>query len=205
MTPFEYTDIVAPQTYDQFLASKVVIADERGSESAGLTLRPHLFPHQADLARWAIRGGNRAIFASFGLGKTDIQLQIIESILAETVGYALIVCPLGVKGEFVRAARERFGGMTLPYIRSAAELETLKAEGHRQFITNELIHYAGFLGIMDTGQALTRFFKSWHKRFAFRLNEGNVKRHTFERLDSFVDAIVGKRLTYKQLIAAVPA
>jgi hypothetical protein len=26
-----------------------------------------------------------------------------------------------------------------------------------------------------------------------------------ERLDSFVDAIVGKRLTYKQLIAAVPA
>ena len=37
MTPFEYTDIVAPQTYDQFLASKVVIADERGSESAGLT------------------------------------------------------------------------------------------------------------------------------------------------------------------------
>jgi transposase-like protein len=40
---------------------------------------------------------------------------------------------------------------------------------------------------------------------AFRLNEGNVKRHTFERLDSFVDAIVGKRLTYKQLIAEVSA
>jgi hypothetical protein len=41
--------------------------------------------------------------------------------------------------------------------------------------------------------------------FAFRLNEGNVKRHTFERLDSFVDAIVGKRLTYKDLIAEFPA
>jgi hypothetical protein len=41
--------------------------------------------------------------------------------------------------------------------------------------------------------------------FAFRLNEGNVKRHTFERLDSFVDAIVGKRLTYARLIAKVPA
>jgi DNA modification methylase len=212
-------------SYQRFLASKVVIADERGSDSAGLTLRPHLFPHQADLARWAIRGGNRAIFASFGLGKTDIQLQIIEAILAwmtktlsETDGYALIVCPLGVKGEFVRAARERFGGMTLPYIRTAGELESFKAEGHRSFITNyervrdgdidpnqftvvsldeasvlrsfgsktyqsflglfakvkykfvctatpdpnrtkELIHYAGFLGIMDTGQALTRFFK----------------------------------------------
>ncbi len=34
---------------------------------------------------------------------------------------------------------------------------------------------------------------------AFRLNEGNVKRHTLERLDSFVDAVVGKRLTYKDL------
>ena len=41
--------------------------------------------------------------------------------------------------------------------------------------------------------------------FAFRLNEGNVKRHTFERLDSFVDAIVGKRLTYARLIAKVSA
>jgi transposase-like protein len=35
--------------------------------------------------------------------------------------------------------------------------------------------------------------------FTFRLNEGNVARHTFERLDSFVDGIKGKRLTYEQL------
>lgn len=37
--------------------------------------------------------------------------------------------------------------------------------------------------------------------FAFRLNEGDVKRHTLRRLESFVDAIVGKRLTYASLIA----
>jgi transposase-like protein len=37
--------------------------------------------------------------------------------------------------------------------------------------------------------------------FAFRLNEGDVKRHTLRRLESFVDAIVGKRLTYATLIA----
>jgi transposase-like protein len=37
--------------------------------------------------------------------------------------------------------------------------------------------------------------------FTFRLNAGNVTRHTLERLDSFVDAIKGKRLTYKELIA----
>ncbi len=39
--------------------------------------------------------------------------------------------------------------------------------------------------------------------FAWRLNEGDVKRHTLLRLDSFIDAIVGKRLTYKRLIAPV--
>lgn len=37
--------------------------------------------------------------------------------------------------------------------------------------------------------------------FAFRLNEGNVARHSLERLDSFVDAVAGKRLTYARLIA----
>ncbi len=37
--------------------------------------------------------------------------------------------------------------------------------------------------------------------FTWRLNEGDVKRHTLRRLDSFIDAIVGKRLTYARLIA----
>ncbi len=36
--------------------------------------------------------------------------------------------------------------------------------------------------------------------FTFRLNEGNVARHTLKRLDSFVDGAAGKRLTYKALI-----
>lgn len=36
--------------------------------------------------------------------------------------------------------------------------------------------------------------------FTFRLNEGNVERHTLQRLDSFVDGVSGKRLTYKDLI-----
>ncbi len=37
--------------------------------------------------------------------------------------------------------------------------------------------------------------------FTFRLNEGDVKRHSLERLASFVDATVGKRLTYERLTA----
>jgi transposase-like protein len=36
--------------------------------------------------------------------------------------------------------------------------------------------------------------------FTFRLNEGNVKRHTMQRLDSFVEGTAGRRLTYKDLI-----
>jgi transposase-like protein len=37
--------------------------------------------------------------------------------------------------------------------------------------------------------------------FAFRLNEGNVARHSIERLNSFVDAVAGKRITLKQVTA----
>src|SRR5579863_6230373 len=37
--------------------------------------------------------------------------------------------------------------------------------------------------------------------FTWRLNEGNVKRHSLERLDSFVDAVAGERITYKELTA----
>jgi len=35
--------------------------------------------------------------------------------------------------------------------------------------------------------------------FSFRLNDGNIKRHTTQRIASFVDGTTGKRLTYKDL------
>jgi hypothetical protein len=37
--------------------------------------------------------------------------------------------------------------------------------------------------------------------FTFRLNDGNVARHTLLRLDSFIDGSAGRRLMYKDLIA----
>jgi transposase-like protein len=37
--------------------------------------------------------------------------------------------------------------------------------------------------------------------FAFRLNEGNVARHTMEQLESLVKATVGRQITYKDLVA----
>jgi transposase-like protein len=39
------------------------------------------------------------------------------------------------------------------------------------------------------------------QEFAFRLNDGNVKRHTLDRLDSLITATSGQRLTYARLTA----
>lgn len=204
-------------SYEEFLYSKTVIALERGF-AGEFSMSATLKPHARDIAAWAIRGGNRAIFASFGLHKTSIQLEILRVLLKHHDGSGLIVCPLGVKNEFVREAAARGFDFTPTYIRTneehAADLEV----GQRFFLTNyervrdgdldpnrftvvsldeasilrsfgsktyqtfltlfdqvpfkyvatatpdpnrhkELIHYAAFLGVMDSGQALTRFFK----------------------------------------------
>jgi transposase-like protein len=37
--------------------------------------------------------------------------------------------------------------------------------------------------------------------FTFRLNDGNVKRHTMDRIDSLLEASKGQRITYKELTA----
>ncbi|MGH6931669.1 MAG: transposase, partial [Dongiaceae bacterium] len=37
--------------------------------------------------------------------------------------------------------------------------------------------------------------------FTFRLNDGDVKRHTLERLASLVQAAFGRHITYKSLTA----
>lgn len=47
----------------------------------------------------------------------------------------------------------------------------------------------------------TKHLGRYVNEFAFRLNEGDVKRHTLDRLDSMIAATVGKRLTFARLIA----
>ena len=37
--------------------------------------------------------------------------------------------------------------------------------------------------------------------FTFRLNDGNVRRQTLDRLNSMITATVGRRITYQDLIA----
>jgi transposase-like protein len=50
-------------------------------------------------------------------------------------------------------------------------------------------------------QVSTKHLARYVNEFAFRLNEGDVKIHTLERLNSFIDAVSGKRLTYKDATA----
>ena len=234
------------ERYLKFLESKAVIAQPRGLADPG-PMNPNLKPHAAEIAAWMIRGGaQRWRFAAFGLHKTSIQLQILETLVGtpETAESSrpsdsgLVICPLGVKHEFVREAKQRKFSFVPVYVRTNEELEELQAKGHRHFLTNyervrdgnldpnrfkvvsldeaavlrsfgsktyqtflalfdkvpfkfvatatpdpnrhkELIHYAGFLGIMDTGQALTRFFKRDPTQAQATYNYTSIRKRNF--------------------------
>lgn len=201
--------------YLQFLRSKIVTAPESGFRVSPEEIHPALKPHQRDAVVWALAGGRRALFESFGLGKTVQELEWCRQVIRHEGGRALIVLPLGVRQEFTRDA-ERLLGMEPPqYITHMAaadragcgiyltnyervrdgdidptqftaccldEASVLRSFGSKTYQTfldkfrgvkyklvatatpspnryKELIHYAGFLEVMDTGQALTRFFK----------------------------------------------
>ena len=229
-------------TYRSFLEAKVPVAPLAGLPCDLDDVPTHLIDgrpirdHQRHIARWAVEGGRRAIFAAFGLGKSIIQL-IILSLILRKVGFralGLVVAPLGVRMEFMRDAA--LLGLRLHFVRTDAEIDAIvaaadPAETHL-FITNyesvrdgkiavgrftvssldeasvlrsygsktfqeflplfeavpyrfvatatpspnrykELIHYAGFLGVMDTGQALTRFFQ----RNSEKANDLNLYPH----------------------------
>jgi len=57
----------------------------------------------------------------------------------------------------------------------------------------------GYYGVYHSMSA--KHLARYVNEFTFRLNEGNVKRHSLERLDSMIEAVSGKRLTYAGLTA----
>lgn len=198
--------------YEAFLRRKFAFQHDYGFEVDEADLSPCLLPHQRDIVRWALRGGRRALFEAFGLGKGVQQLEILRLIHRREGGRGLIVCPLGVRQEFTRDARDLLE-LELRFVRhsdevasdglyltnyesirdgrldpdlfdavSLDEASVLRSFGSKTYQTflglfqatryrfvatatpspnryKELIHYAGFLGVMDTGQALTRFFQ----------------------------------------------
>lgn len=201
--------------YKKFLESKVAVAKETGFEVKPEDIHKQLKPHQRDSVIWALKGGRRAIFAKFGLGKTVMGLEFAYQAVKHEGGKALIVLPLGVKQEFTHDATELLHIEKPEYVRNMQEVKDSKAEilltnyervrdgdieptfftatvldeaavlrsfGSKTYQTfldkfkgvpyklvatatpdpnkyKELIHYAGYLEVMDTGQALTRFFQ----------------------------------------------
>lgn len=108
--------------YREFIESKICIDKNRGFDCSPDEVNPLLKPHQRDMVVWAVRGGYRAIFTAFGLGKTIIQLEIMRIILTKIEnkkGMALIVLPLGVRQEFIRDAKML--GTFVAFIRTTAE------------------------------------------------------------------------------------
>jgi DNA modification methylase len=201
--------------YLEFLKSKIEIAVDSGFEIEPSKLNKALKPHQKDAVAWALKGGKRALFESFGLGKTIQELEFCYQAVQYAGGKALIVLPLGVKQEFTRDAVEVLGYEAPSYVRTMEEVKkaagvilltnyervrdgdiepgyftatsldeasVLRSFGSKTYQTfldkfrevpyklvatatpspnkyKELIHYAGYLEVMDTGQALTRFFQ----------------------------------------------
>lgn len=203
-------------SYMDFLRSKMEIAPVSGFDIDPSEVNPALKPHQRDAVIWAIKGGRRALFESFGLGKTAQELEFCRIVAEHEGGQALIILPLGVRQEFTRDAVELLGIDPPRYVRTMEEVRAnadakilmtnyervrdgdiqmsyfsavvldeasvlrsygsdtfqsfmVKAKGLKYKLVctatpspnkcKELVHYAGYLEIMDTGQALTRFFQ----------------------------------------------
>ncbi|HTV07785.1 MAG TPA: DNA methyltransferase [Candidatus Aquilonibacter sp.] len=200
------------QMYREFLAAKKCVAADLGVGIEASAVHPLLKPHQRDTVLWAVRGGRRAIFAKFGLGKTFMQIEAVRLTLEKVGGRGLIVLPLGVRQEFRRDAEKL--GVPVTFVRSIAECgetgiyltnyETVRdgkldpaqftvasldeasvlrgfggTKTFREFMRLfepvpyrfvatatpspndyiEILAYSAFLGIMDVGEAKTRFFK----------------------------------------------
>ena len=210
-----YAGFYKDMEYLEFLKSKIEIAPDSGFLADRAEINPALKPHQADAVVWALRGGRRALFESFGLGKTVQELEFCRQAVRHEGGKAMIVCPLGVKQEFQRDAVELLGYGKPQYVRTMEEvraadsdivltnyervrdgdidpvyftatsldeasvLRSFGSKTYQMFLDKfkgvpyklvatatpspnkykELIHYAGYLEVMDTGQALTRFFQ----------------------------------------------
>jgi hypothetical protein len=94
-------------TYATFLARKAIT-----DPMTGLTDIPELpgclFPHQADITRWALRRGRAALFAGTGLGKSLMELAWAQAVHTATGKDILHLAPLAVSAQMQREA-DKFG------------------------------------------------------------------------------------------------
>lgn len=119
--------------YNEFLHTKIEVAPASGFDVRPEDIHPALKPHQRDAVRWAIRGGRRALFESFGLGKTVQELEWCRLVQEHEQAPVIIVLPLGVRQEFTRDAVELLGMEPPVYVRT---MEEVKANPAKIYMTN---------------------------------------------------------------------
>lgn len=61
--------------YIDFLKNKMAISHNTGFDVKEDEMTQSLYPHVKETVRWAIKGGCRAIFSSFGMQKTVTAVQ----------------------------------------------------------------------------------------------------------------------------------
>lgn len=101
--------------YEDVIARKTASVPAAGISVDRDALAPHLYPHQRDLVRWALRRGRAAIFADTGLGKGPMLLEWARVVTAEG-GRVLVLAPLAV-GPQLEAEARRFGLPAARYLR----------------------------------------------------------------------------------------
>lgn len=106
-------------SYNRFLEAKVLKIPDTGFAIDESEINPILKPHQKAIVKWAVKRGRAAIFAAFGLGKTVMQLEALRIICEKNGGRGLIVCPLGVRFEFMHDAAML--NIPLAFVRSLEE------------------------------------------------------------------------------------
>lgn len=91
-----------PVSYQDFLATKKIVAPTLGMDVERDAISDVLFEFQRDLVHWALRKGRAAIFADTGLGKTLMQLEWARLTGERT----LILAPLAVAQQTIREAEK---------------------------------------------------------------------------------------------------
>lgn len=110
--------------YLDFLRAKVCVARSYGVDVDDAEVSERLKPHCRAIVPWMVRGGRRALFASFGLHKTVMQLEAVRLTVEKAGGPGIIVAPLGVRQEFKRDAIERLGWAHAPrFIQSSGDVD----------------------------------------------------------------------------------
>ena len=110
-------------SYEEFLKSK-----QFKVEAAGIDFHPKLnagmFPHQRDVASWALRMGRAAAFLGTGMGKTLIELDWARVVAEHTGAPVLLLAPLAVAQQTVNVEAPKFGIKGAQYHRSGENIES---------------------------------------------------------------------------------